>query len=213
MADNKRQISTLLSDLDEKKTIAAVTEGLKRGDDPVLLMDQCREGVVDVGRRFEGGEYFISALIMAGEIMRQINDILLPVLKNQITGNASGRILLSTVQRDIHFIGKNIFKVMLQCTGYTVQDAGEDVAPDAILEEAFAFSPDIIGLSCLLDSCYESMHDTVAFLREGTKKLKTNPHIIIGGRVNEKVNQYVGADGWADDAMIGVRLSNRLIRS
>ena len=213
MPTDKTQISSLLSDLKEKETIAVVKERLELGDDPVLIMDQCQEGIIDVGQRFETGEYFISALIMAGEIMRQISDILFPVLKKQITGNASGRILLATVQKDIHFIGKNIFKVLLQCTGYTVQDAGEDVAPENILKEALTFSPDIIGLSCLLSTCYDSMHNTIAILKEGTQNLETVPRIIIGGRVNEKVNQYVGADGWADDAMIGLRLCQKLIRS
>jgi methanogenic corrinoid protein MtbC1 len=212
MEDNNQQISTLLSDLNEKQIIAAVKDRLARGDDPVLIMDQCQEGIVDVGKRFNSGEYFISALIMAGEIMSQISDILLPVLKAQITCNASGRILLATVQKDIHFIGKNIFKVLLQCTGYNVQDAGEDVAPEIILEEALSFSPKIIGLSCLLNSCYDSMRDTVSILKEGTRNMEIVPRIIIGGRVNEKVARYVEADGWADDAMIGLRLCNKLIR-
>jgi len=212
MKTPKRPISESLSDLNEKETIAAVEERLELGDDPIRIMDQCQEGIIEVGRRYESGEYFISALIMAGEIMRQISEILLPVLKKEITGKASGRILLATVQRDIHFIGKNIFKVLLQCTGYTVQDAGEDVPPEKILEATLAFSPDVIGLSCLLSSCYDSMRDTVAILKEGTRDLETIPRIIIGGRVNEKVNQYVGADGWADDAMIGLRLCHKLIR-
>lgn len=211
MGIDKAQISGLLSDLKEKETIAAVIDGLDRGDDPLLIMDQCQEGIIDVGRRFENGEYFISALIMAGEIMRQVSDILLPVLKKQISGNVSGRILLATVQKDIHFIGKNIFKVLLQCAGYTTHDLGADVAPEKILEAAVAFSPDIIGLSCLLSSCYDSMRDTVSVLKQGTRHLKAVPRIIIGGRVNEKVNQFVGADGWADDALMGLRLCNRLI--
>jgi methanogenic corrinoid protein MtbC1 len=212
MTATEGHISALLSDLSEKEVIAAVEERLARGDDPVLIMDQCQEGIVDVGRRYETGEYFISALIMAGEIMRQISEILLPVLERQITGRASGRILLATVQKDIHFIGKNIFKVLLQCTGYTVQDAGEDVAAQKILTDALVFSPDIIGLSCLLSTCYDSLHDTVSVLKEGTHNLTPVPRIIIGGRVSEKVSQHVGADGWADDAMIGLRLCHRLIR-
>jgi methanogenic corrinoid protein MtbC1 len=211
MTATSQAIARLLSDLKEKETIAAVKNGIERGDDPLLIMDQCQEGIVDVGKRYEKGEYYISALIMAGEIMHEISEILLPALQQQITGRGSGRILLATVQKDIHFIGKNIFKVILQCSGYTVRDAGEDVAPKDILQEAVDFAPDIIGLSCLLTSCYDTMKETVAVLRAGTKNLKPAPLIVIGGRVSAKVSTYVGADGWADDAMIGLRLCNRLI--
>ena len=212
MTAESKEIAALLSDLKEEETLAAVKKGLERGDDPLLIMDQCQEGIIDVGKRYEKGEYYTSALIMAGEIMNQISEILLPVLKLQITGRSTGRILLATVQKDIHFIGKNIFKVLLQCSGYKVRDAGEDVAPKDILKEAQVFHPDIIGLSCLLTSCYDPMKDTVFALREDTQNFNIAPQIIIGGRVNEKVSEYVGADGWADDALIGLRLCNRLIR-
>jgi methanogenic corrinoid protein MtbC1 len=213
MTANEEKISVLLSDLNEKGVIAAIEKRLALGDDPVLIMDQCQEGIVDVGRRYESGEYFISALIMAGEIMRQISDILLPVLKKQVVGHATGRILLATIQKDIHFIGKNIFKVLLQCSGYNVLDIGEDVSPEKILEATLSFSPDIVGLSCLLSTCYDSLHDTVATLKAGSHPMEAVPQIIIGGRVNERVNQYVGADGWSDDAMNGLRLCHKIISS
>lgn len=212
VAANNNEIAALLADLKEEETLAAVKRWLDRGEDPLLIMDHCQEGIVEVGRRYEKGDYFISALIMAGEIMHQISEILLPILKQHITGHGSGRVLLATVQKDIHYIGKNIFKVILQCSGYTVHDVGEDVAPKDILKEAMVFTPDIIGLSCLLSSCYDYMKEAVSVLRQGTKNLEHPPLIIIGGRVSEKVSKYVGADSWADDAMLGLRLCNRLIR-
>lgn len=212
MADMNNAIANLLADLKEVETISAVNDGLANGDDPLLLMDQCQEGIIEVGRRYENGKYYISALIMAGEIMNQVSDILLPILKQHITGRSSGRVLLATVQKDIHFIGKNIFKVILQCSGYEVLDVGEDVAAKDILAEAQTFNPDIIGLSCLLTSCYDSMKEAVSVLRLGTENHAHPPRIIIGGRVSEKVCNYVGADGWADDAMLGLRVCNRLIR-
>ena len=195
MAADERRINVLLSDLKEKETIAAVESELARGEDPVFIMDQCQEGIFEVGRRYETGEYFISALIMAGEIMREVSDILLPVFKKQIMGHATGRILLATVQNDIHFIGKNIFKVLLQSSGYTVLDVGEDVPPEKILDKAMEFSPDIIGLSCLLSTCYESLNDTVAVLKEGTRNMKPAPRIIIGGR-GERQGQSARRSGW-----------------
>ena len=214
MAGQNQGIAYLLTELKEKETLAAVKNGLERGDDPLLIMDQCQEGIIEVGKRYENGEYFISALIMAGEIMNQISDIILPILQDQVAGRGgygSGTILLATVQKDIHFIGKNIFKVLLQCTGYTVHDLGEDVSSENIIEEVIKLQPDIVGLSCLLSSCYDSMKETITALRENEEALKVQPQVIIGGKVNEKVCQFVGADAWADDALLGLRICNRLI--
>lgn len=206
-------ISTSLADLKEDITISTVKERLLSGDDPVLILDQCQEGIVEVGRRYETGEYYISGLIMAGEIMRQVSELLLPVLKEQTKVSGKGKILLATVQSDIHFIGKNIFKIFLQCSGYDVKDVGTDVDPEDILKEALAYAPEIIGLSCLISTCYDSLHNTVQILKKSVPKLNPSPYIIIGGNVDQKVSQFVGADGWADDAMIGLRLCQRLLKS
>lgn len=213
MKTDKVNIAKSLAELHEIETITAVKERLQKGDDPILILDQCQEGIVEVGNRYESGEYYISGLIMAGEIMRQVSELLQPVLKEQIRSNGKGRILLATVQKDIHYIGKNLFKTFLQCSGYDVLDVGEDVDPENILHQTLEYSPNIIGLSCLLSSCYESLLQTITLLKKGTDHLETPIQIIIGGNVNEKVCKFVGADGWADDALIGLRLCQRLIRS
>ena len=201
----KVELSKLVADLDEDAVLETVRRRLAAGEDPFLIVDECQAGVMQVGQLYERGMYYISGLIMAGEIMEQISQLVLPVLQGRITGSDAGRILVGTVQGDIHYVGKNMFKTLLTCFGFTFLDAGEDVEPAEFLKQMRIFTPHVIGLSCLLTSCYDSMRETIALLRSETKDLKTPPRIIIGGAVDARVCQYVEADSWAKDAMSGVR--------
>lgn len=165
-----------------------------------------------VGERYERGEYFLSALIMAGEIFREVMEMVTPLIKERFRGNESGVILLGTVEGDIHDIGKNNLSLLLTSYGFTVYDLGVDVPPAEFLRQALTLRPDIIGLSGLLTSSYDSMRRTVHLLRscEDSEIAKT-PIIIGGNQLNEQVCQYVGADAWVNDAMSGVRWCQRLL--
>ncbi len=202
----------MLADLREEAVLIEVRQRLEQGDDPLLIAEECQQGVRQVGERYEKGVYYISGLIMAGEIMHQVGDIILPLLKSQVSGNESGRILLGTVEGDIHYIGKDIIKVLLRCYGFTVFDIGVDVPPKEFLAKALEIRPDIVGLSCLLSSCIEAMQATISLLRGEAERLGYVPSFIIGGLVDEQVCRHVGADVWTADAMTGVRLCQQLIR-
>ena len=161
-----------------------------------------------VGVRYERNEYFLSALIMAGEIFGQVMELLQPVVERQVSGQASGRILLGTVERDIHDLGKNIVNMLLSCHNFVVHDLGVNVSPTAFAEQAAQVQPHLVGLSGLLTSAYDAMRETVALLRARGYE---EPIIIGGGQLSEEVCQYVGADHWTTDAMTGVELCQRLI--
>ena len=210
MSDETKSLPALLADLKENATIDTVRRLLAQNVNPMSIIDECQTGIVEVGKRYERGEYYISGLIMAGEIMRQVSDLVLPALQNRFTGHVNGRVLLATVQGDIHYIGKNIFKILLQCFGFTVADAGEDVSPEEILQQVREFSPHVIGLSCLVTAAYDSMRDTISLLRNSASPV---PRIIVGGMVDEKVYRYVGADTWSNDAMSGVRICQEYLKS
>lgn len=212
MPDSQVDLPSLVADLKENAVLETVRQRLARGDDPFLIMEECQKGMLYIGERYEQGIYYISGLIMAGEIMNQVGELILPVVEDRVTAHASGRILLGTVQGDIHYIGKNILKVLLQCYGFTVFDAGEDVPADAFLERALEIAPHAIGLSCLISSSFDVMKKTVAVLKEGTRDLRPVPGIIIGGMVDQQVCEYTGADYWTNDAMSGVRIFQKLIQ-
>ena len=213
---DRREIQSVLIDhvtkLNEQAALALVRERLSAGDDPLSIVEECQEGMRRVGELYGRQAYFLSGLIMAGEIFREVMELAQPVIEAQISGEETGRVLLGTVQGDIHDIGKNIQAMLLSCHGFTVHDLGVDVPPARFLAEAKRVKPDIIGLSGLLTSSYDAMRDTIALIRDASATELADTPIIIGGTsINEQVCQYVGADHWIVNAMEGVRLCQRLL--
>ncbi|MGA9351001.1 MAG: cobalamin-dependent protein [Anaerolineae bacterium] len=206
--DTSAILIAAIADLQEETALALVRQRLDAGDDPLLIIEDCKEGMRQVGVRYERNEYFLAGLIMAGEIFRQVMELLQPVIECQVSGQASGRILLGTVEGDIHDLGKNIVNVLLSCHNFVVHDLGVDVSPTAFAKQAAQVQPHLVGLSGLLTTSYDAMRDTVALLRDRGYQ---GPIIIGGGQLSEKVCQYVGADRWTTDAVTGVELCQRLI--
>ncbi len=206
--DTKAILIAAVADLQEETTLALVRQRLDAGDDPLRILKDCREGMRQVGLRYEQNEYFLAGLIMAGEILREVMELLQPVVERQVSGQSSGRILLGTVEGDIHDLGKNIVNMLLRCHRFVVHDLGVDVSPATFAEQAAQVQPHLIGLSGLLTIAYDAMRDTIALLRARGYQ---GPIIIGGGQLNEKVCQYVGADHWTTDAVTGVELCQRLI--
>jgi methanogenic corrinoid protein MtbC1 len=207
-ADTSAILISAIADLEEETTLALVRQRLDANDDPLLIMEDCKEGMRQVGVRYERNEYFLAGLIMAGEIFRQVMELLQPVVRRQISGKRSGRILLGTVEGDIHDLGKNIVNMLLSCNKFVVHDLGVDVAPTTFAEQATQIEPHLVGLSALLTSAYDAMRETVALLRTQGYQ---GPIVIGGGQLSEKVCHYVGADHWSTDAVTGVELCQRLI--
>jgi len=165
------------------------------GGEAAELMRACQEGMEEVGRRFESGEYFIGDLVCAGEMMGRLMDIVRPALAAG-SDQKIGTMIMATVKGDLHDIGKNIVKALLEAAGFEVVDLGIDVPPEKIVETVRDKNISIVGLSCVLTLAIDAMKETVeafqaAGLREGTR-------IIIGGNpVSEEVRQLTGADAWA----------------
>ena len=197
-----------IAELQEEKVLILVRQRLNDGDDPLLIIEDCQEGMRQVGERYERNEYFLAGLIMADEIFSQVMELLQPIVESQVSGHASGRILLGTVEGDIHDLGKNIVNILLSCHNFVVHDLGVDVEPQTFAKKAAQVQPQIVGLSGLLTSSYDAMRATVTLLRaEGY----ANPIIIGGGQLTDEVYQYVGADHWTTDAVSGVELCKKLV--
>ena len=202
-----------VSNLEEEKVLALVEMRIANGHNPLNIAHDCQDGLQQVGERYEQREYFLSALIMAGEIFREVMELLQPLIEEQFSGNDNGQILLGTVRGDIHDIGKNNLSMLLTSYGFTVHDLGVDVLPVEFLQQAVQIKPDIIGLSGLLTSSYDAMHETIRLLRDAKDNGVSAIPIIIGGnQINEQVCEFVQADYWVNDAMMGVRLIQKLMR-
>lgn len=201
-----------VADLKEGQVLHLVRERLDGGDNPLAIVEDCQEGLRRVGERYEAREYYLAGLIMAGEIFRQVMEILQPVIEVQFSGNDSGTILVGTVRGDIHDIGKNNLTMLLTSYGFTVHDLGVDVPASEFLLQAVQLKPHIIGLSGLLVSSFDAMKETITLLRTaGDETVASVPIIVGGGQLNEQVCRYVGADHWVTDAMMGVRYCQKIL--
>lgn len=207
MSETERDLSAELvrsiADLRDQDVLRLVEERIARGDDPIDIIEDCRQGMIWVGRRYEQQRYFLSGLILAGEILREVTELIEPLTERKYYGKSLGTVLLGTVEMDIHDLGKELFEIFLQVHGFTVHDLGVDVAPAEFVASARELKPVIIGLSCLVVGSYRVMKETVAALR-ADPDTRDIP-IVIGGQVNGEVCHYVGADHWSSDAMDGVR--------
>ena len=190
------KIRDAMAELMEDELLAAVNavaaEGGVEVDAAVAAM---QEGMQEVGRRFEDGEYFVGDLIYAGEIINEAMEILKPLIASD-KADSCGRMLMCTVRDDVHDIGKNIVRAMLEAAGFEVLDLGIDVAPEKIVETAKRENIRIIALSGVLTLSLDAMRDTVeAFKAAG---MRGSVRIIIGGApVNEEACRICGADAWA----------------
>ena len=206
-------LTQALADLKENEALEIVRLRLDRGDDPLQIIEDCQAGMREVGERYAQRHYFLSGLIMAGDILREITELVLPLVEEKFSGHTAGRVLLGTVQGDIHDLGKNLLLMLLRSYGFTVLDLGVDVAPGTFVQQARAFKPHAIGMSGLITAAYSTMRETVIALRAMMAEDGVQIPILLGGQVDEQVCRFVGADYWSTDAMEGVRLCQRLVNA
>ena len=209
--DELKAITDALIELEEDETLRLVQEALARDEPSLSLVHACDQAMRVIGERYQRQEYYLSGLILAGEIFSEVLAMAQPRLERELVGEASGRVLLGTVAGDIHDIGKNLMATMLRSFGFTVYDIGVDVPPGAFVEAALEWRPDIVGLSGLITASFASMKLTTALLK-AEPKLAPPPFVVLGGGiVDEAVRDYAGADSWSTNAMEGVRICQRLV--
>ena len=196
--------------MDEDEAMTAAKELLDKGDDPVKILEQCRKAVEIVGAQFEKGECFLPELMMAGHMLGEISNLVRPVLSKGLEIKRIGKVLMGTVEGDVHDIGKNIVTFLLDANGFEVMDIGIDVPPETFVEAIKSFSPQVVGLSGLLTIAYDSMKKTVEAVKEAGLRDKVKI-MIGGGQMSDKVKEYAGADAYAKDAMAGVVLAKQWI--
>jgi methylmalonyl-CoA mutase cobalamin-binding domain/chain len=168
-------------------------------EDARAVLAAYQAGTDLVGERFEQGRYFVGDLVFAGSMFAAAVEKLKPLLGFSGGGHTVGTVILGTVEGDIHFIGKNLFKTMLEAASFRVIDIGIDQPPQAFADAAVRYDADIVGLSGLLTTAVDSMRETVEALKMAGVRRKVK--VIIGGSiVTGDICIYAGADDWCRNA-------------
>lgn len=194
-----------LANLEMDAALALVRARLDSDEDPVAILNECRDGMAIVSERYDKREYFLSELVFAGEIFKRTMHILEPKLQSCNAVRTLGSLMIGTVKGDIHGIGKNIVVAVARGAGFEVHDLGVDVPLETFVNRARELKPHIVGISVLLSTCFPATREVVQALKGAG--LSPSPKTIVGGgAVTERVREYAGADAWADDAVKGINI-------
>lgn len=197
-------------DLDIDGVALRVAEALAAGASARVVLNQgLSAGVRAVGERFESGEYFLTDLVLAGEIMKEGLAPLESLLAtSEVRG--SGTAVLATVQGDIHEIGKNLVGTMLRAAGFEVVDLGVDVPAVQIVEAVRTHQADVVGVSVLLTTMVGQLRTVVEELAEAG--LRSSVKVVVGGAcTTPELAQEMGCDGHGADAVSAVRICEEML--
>ena len=186
-------LSAAMGELDED-TVKELLEAVSCPEDAEKAMEACQKGMDTVGKLFEEGEYFVGDLIYAGELMTDAVEVLKQYLAGGESGGSKTKMILCTVKDDLHDIGKNIVRSMLEANGFDVVDLGIDCPAEKVVETAKREGIKIVALSGVLTLALDSMKATVEAIRAAGLECR----VIIGGApVSPEACANIGADEWA----------------
>ncbi len=190
-----------------------VQEALDNGiDTNTILLEGLSKGMEQVGEKYETGEYFIPDMLTAAEAVEAGMTVMEPHLASEGGSGGKGKVIMATVEKDLHDIGKNLVSIMLKGAGFNVVDMGIDVPAARIVEAAEEENADLIGLSALLNTTMTNMEDVVKELDK--KGLHDKVKVIIGGApTSDDFAAEIGADGYGKDAFAAIRIAENLIQA
>ena len=190
---------------------ALAQEALDHGLDPLQGIEKgLAAGIREVGQRFGAGDLFLPELVMAAETMRAGVAVLEPHVPKDAAARETHRVVLATVQDDIHEIGKNLVATMLTANGFDVVDLGVNQSSEAILAKAAEEGAEIVGVSALMTTSMPRMRELLATAT--AKGVRSKGKFVVGGApVTEAYAKEIGSDGTAGDASGAVRLAQKLV--
>ena len=201
------EVAEALTNLEEDKVLELVKEKIDTDEDPIKILEALRKGMAGIGKNED--EIFLTDLIMAGEIFNEAMEILMPKLMSSSTKKL-GKIVIGTVEGDIHNIGKDIAIKFLKAEGFEVIDLGVNVPAQRFVDAIKENNPLVVGMSGLLTLSIKPMKQSIEAI--AAANLRDKVKIIIGGeRSDEEVCKYVGADAWANDVINGIKIIKKWI--
>lgn len=202
--------SVVVGDVEAAKDYAR--RSLAQGVPSLQTVDEgLTAGIREVGRRFGCGEAFLPEMVLAADAMQAALEILKPHLEGRKV-EKKGKILIATVQGDIHDIGKNIAAALLSVNGYEVIDIGRNVSPATLVDRATEQGVDIVGMSALMTTSLPYLAETIELMKQDGVRGRFKV-VIGGGPTNQPYADKIGADGYANTASDGVLLCDRLLEA
>ncbi|HUV75005.1 MAG TPA: cobalamin-dependent protein [Anaerolineae bacterium] len=205
-----KKLIDAIANMKEQEALKLAKEMVEGGSDPVAVLEAAREAMGIVGQRYEEGTYFLPELMLAGVMLNEIAEIVKPELAKSPDVKRHGKVLVGTVEGDIHDIGKDIVVFMLDVNGFDVLDLGVDVPPQKFVEAMKDFQPQVVGLSGFLTLAFDAMKDTVDAMKKAGLRDKVKI-MIGGGQISDEIRTYTGADAYGKDAMAGVSLAKEWV--
>jgi 5-methyltetrahydrofolate--homocysteine methyltransferase len=200
-----QELVNAITDMREEDALKITNQLLEAGASPVVILEDCRQAMEVIGKRFETGDCFIPELILAGEMLSQISAVIKPRLQGTASAQKHGKVVIGTVEGDIHDIAKDIVAFMLDVNGFEVTDLGVDVPPARFVDTVKETGAKVVGLSGFLTLAYDPMKATVDALKAaGLNEVKV---MIGGGQIDAQIRDYTCADAYGKDAMAAVSLA------
>ncbi|MGY5859899.1 MAG: cobalamin-dependent protein [Candidatus Thorarchaeota archaeon] len=201
---------TAMADIDDEKVIEFIEKHLSEGREPFLILGDLKEGMDIVGQRFSDNEYFLVELVMSAEVFKRSMEILEPKLLSTQKVEGTGKIVIGTVEGDVHYIGKNLVIAFLLSNGFEVFDLGEDVPPERFIEKLEETGAKVLALSGLITITHDVMKRTIEALVDAG--IRDDVKVVIGGGdIDQSIVEYTGADAFGKDAMSSVEIAKKFI--
>jgi 5-methyltetrahydrofolate--homocysteine methyltransferase len=202
-----QELIQAITEMREEDALKITHQILDAGADPLDILEDCRRAMEVIGKRFETGDCFIPELILAGEMLSQISAVIKPRMQEEASTQKMGKVIIGTVEGDIHDIAKDIVAFMLDVNGFEVTDLGVDVPPARFVEAVKQSGAKVVGLSGFLTLAYDPMKATVEALKAaGLSDVKV---MIGGGQIDAQIRDYTCADAYGKDAMTAVSLAKQ----
>ena len=197
---------------DENKGVEQALHLAEDGIAPLTIYTDCIQLCLNqLGDRFSRMEIFLPELMIAANVVKAVQNALLPFLKQGQAPESKGRVVIGTAYGDIHEIGKDIVKIMLEVNGFQVQDLGSDVSPDQFINTAIQSDADLIAISALMSPSLPYVRDTIDRVKDNVEIGSKFKILVGGGPVNQEWADQVRADGYADDAAGAVEMALSLV--
>jgi methylmalonyl-CoA mutase cobalamin-binding domain/chain len=208
--EREGKIAEALGKLQYESVEALVERALGAGVDPLDILAQCKAGMDTVGELYSSGEYFLSELILSGEIFKKVVETVKPLIAGRRGAPPLASVIIGTPKGDIHDLGKNLVATLFDASGFDVTDLGVDVAPEVFVEELSTGDARIVAMSALITPTFDSMKRVVDLMKR--RGLREGRFVIIGGGpTSEAVRDYVGADAWTLNPVVGIGLCREFL--